>query len=102
MTLSQQVNQMNATNAVALSMSVCAMNLTVCTVMRTDRKHIMHHNRKRTCGNCNWYIYEDQDWILIDIGFGRQDPFHADYQGCMDSRYIPEIRIGTRKGKRDD
>jgi len=70
--------------------------------MRTDRKHVMFHNVKRTCGNCNWYIYEDQDWMLIDVGFGRQEPYHSDYHGCMGSAFVPEIRIGARKGKNND
>ena len=85
--------------AVALSLSVYAVNLTVCTVMRADRKHVKFHNYKRSCHNCNRYIYEDQSWMLIEVGFGREEPYHTDYKGCMDSGFVPEIRIGTRKGK---
>ena len=70
--------------------------------MRADRKHVMFHNYKRTCHNCNHYIYEDQEWMLIEVGFGKHESFHTDYHGCMDSVYVPEIRIGTRKGKRND
>lgn len=67
--------------------------------MRTDRKHVMFHNVKRSCHNCSQYIYEDQSWMLIEVGFGRHEPYHTDYQGCMDSVFVPEIRIGTRKGR---
>ena len=88
--------------AVALYLSVYAVSLTVCMVMRTDRKHVKFHNYKRSCHNCNRYIYEDQSWMLIEVGFGREEPYHTDYKGCMDSGFIPEIRIGTRKGKTND
>lgn len=99
MTLLQQEKMTSAMSAVTSSLNVHVENQIECTEMKTKRKHVLFHNHKRTCGNCNYYIYEDQEWILIGSGGNTQMPFHKDYQGCMDSQYNEEIRVGGRKGK---
>lgn len=69
---------------------------------RRDRKPVMFHNVRRTCGNCDRYIYEGQNWTLVPSGGNTSKAFHTDYLGCIHSGYLPEIRIGTRKGKVND
>ena len=64
--------------------------------MKTRQKLIVH-NYPKTCSNCDYYIYLDQEYITIGSGYGTKQWFHTDYDGCRDSQFQPVIRTHRTK-----
>lgn len=61
------------------------------------RKKLVIHNLSKCCANCDYYIYLDQEYITVQVGYNSQQWFHKDYNGCMDSQYTPVIRTHRTK-----
>jgi hypothetical protein len=66
MTLLQQVNQMSATSVVASSMSVYAMSLTVCMVMKIKEPFIWKDCDKENHDGCFMLVYVNTDTKVRD------------------------------------
>lgn len=62
-----------------------------------DRKKLIVHNYPKCCANCDYYIYEDQDYITIATHGNNQQWFHRDYTGCKDSEFPSIIHINRSK-----
>lgn len=61
------------------------------------REKLTIHNYAKTCSNCDYYIYLDQEYITIGSKHNTQQWFHKDYKGCMDSQYAPNIKTHRTK-----
>lgn len=81
-----------------LHVNVKRKTLTACmTRCMKTRKKLMIHNYPKTCSNCDYYIYTDQDYMTIGAGYNTKQWFHTTYHGCKDSQFQPVIHTNRTK-----
>jgi hypothetical protein len=73
------------------------------TTMKTkNRKILSVHGYTKCCANCDYYIYEDQDYITINTTSNSQQWFHKDHTGCRESQFPAVIGAHVRKQGSDN